>query len=287
MYFCFVDESGGFEAPDSSPSATPLMTICGLVLPASRIPAFTRDFLGLKRQHFPGRYTRGTGLSHILIEVKGSELLQMTRSDSRNKRRQALRFRRELFDLLNAHHAKIVGRVWVKELGRGMNPAASYNFAIQDIARHFSAYLTVQGSTGVMICDAREHAANVLSAHSVFTDKFRTGSDPIPAITEIPVFGHSENHAGLQACDLLASSVVFPIAASAYCLAAAPGLFPNPHESPRYLAVRAEFADSLRELQYRYRDENGHWRGGLVVSDKRTRKPGSLMFDTTDCKIKP
>lgn len=280
MYFCFVDESGGFEAPESSATATPVMTICGLILPAARIPAFTRDFLDLKRRHFPGRYTLGTGLSHILIEVKGSELLQMTRSSSRNKRRQAVRFRRELFDLLSAHHAKIVGRVWVKELGKGMDPAASYNFAIQDIARHFSAYLVAQGSTGVMICDAREHTANVLSAHSVFTDKFRTGRDPIPAMAEIPVFGHSESHAGLQACDLIASSVVFPMAASAYCSAApdTSGLFPNPHESPRYAAVRTEFGGSLRDLQYRYRDENGWWRGGLVVSDRRTHRSGSLLF---------
>lgn len=278
MHICFVDESGGFEAPDSGPSATPVMVICGLILPANRVPAFTRDFLDLKRRHFPGRYTSGTGLSHIMIEVKGSELLQMTRSDSRNPRRQAQRFRRELLSLLTAHDAKVIGRVWVKQLGQSMNPISSYCFAIQDIAKHFSAYLVAHGTDGFMICDSRTPGQNIQAAQSVFTDKFRTGNDPMPAMVEVPVFAHSDNHAGLQASDLLASAFMFPMAASAYCCEQSPGLFPNPHESPRYAAVKDEFGEALRGMQYRYLDEEGKWRGGVVVSDRRTHRPGSLMF---------
>lgn len=141
MYVCYLDESGGYEPPDSSPDATPVMVILGLVVHAASVAALTRDFLALKRRHFPGRYTSPHALSHILVEVKGSELLQMTRSSSRNKRRQAERFRGELLDLIAAYDGRILGRVWVKEPAKSMNPVASYCYAVQDIAMHFSQYL--------------------------------------------------------------------------------------------------------------------------------------------------
>lgn len=45
IYFCYVDESGGFEAPDSSPHATPLMVVAGLVVSADAVSAMTQDFI--------------------------------------------------------------------------------------------------------------------------------------------------------------------------------------------------------------------------------------------------
>src|SRR5690242_10774214 len=114
MRFCYLDESGGCEAPDSGPTATPVMVILGLIVDAASIPALTRDFLALKRQHFPGRFTTGHALDHILIEIKGNEILQMTRDRSRNLRRQADQFRSGLLNLIEAHPCRIVGRVWIK-----------------------------------------------------------------------------------------------------------------------------------------------------------------------------
>jgi hypothetical protein len=280
IYVCYVDESGGFEAPDSVGGATPVMVISGLILPAARVPAFTRDFLALKRTHFPGRFTAGHGLSHILIEIKGSEILQMTRSGSRNKRRQAKIFRAGLMALIEGHGARLLAWVWVKESGKGMDPVSSYSFAIQDIAHHVSVFCASQGSQGILVCDAREHTQNVAAAHSVFTDKFRTGADPVAAVSEIPLFAHSENHAGLQACDLVATTLLFPMAAAAYCtVPPGPGLFRGPHESPQYdTAVRQPFGAAVRKLQFRYVDENGKWKGGVVVSDGIGKQPGSVLF---------
>ena len=275
MHICYVDESGGFEAPNSAiPGATPVMAILGLIIPARLVPAFTRDFLTLKRRHFSNRFRTGTGLSHILREVKGSEVLQYTRSPSRNRRRQAGRIRKDLLDLLEANDARLVGRVWVKEPTKALDPKPSYCFAIQDIARHFSAYLISQGSDGVMICDAREQTQNVLAAHSVFTDKFRTGGDPIPAMIELPVFAHSENHASLQVSDLIASTMLLPMAAHAYCATTAKGA----HASKHYATVRIENGSRLRARQFMYRDENGKWRGGVLVSDKIAQRSSAEMF---------
>ena len=158
-----------------------------------------------------------------------------------------------------------------------MDPVASYCYAVQDIAMHFSQYLQVKGTEGVLIADGRTHAANVGVAHSVFTQKWRTAGDPYPYMSEVPLFAQSDNHAGLQVADLVASSLVFPMAAAAYCKPRAGAV----HSSTRYAAVQADFGGRLKRLQHRYRDETGRWRGGLVVSDPVGHQSGSLPLPLT------
>lgn len=155
-----------------------------------------------------------------------------------------------------------------------MNPDASYGYAVQDIARHFSQNLESLGDTGVIIADGRSHQTNRKVAHSIFTQKWRTGGDPYPALREVPLFAASDNHAGLQIADLIASTLVFPMAATTYC----PNRPGSPHSSPRYQDVRHDFGARVRSLQYRYRDEGGKWRGGLVVSDPLAHRSGSELF---------
>lgn len=273
MYFCYLDESGGCERPDLGPQATPVMVLAGLIVEAVRIPALTRDFLALKRRFFPGRFVRGPALDHVLTEVKGGEILQMTRSDSRNKRRQAAVIRTALLDLVELYDCRLVGRIWVKENGKSLKPDATYCYAVQDIVRHFSHYLLESGSQGLLIADGRSQNLNVPVAHSVFTQKWRTGGDPFPALLEVPLFAHSDNHVGLQLADLIASTFVFPMAAHAF--GAGVG---SVHDSGRYRAVATCFGDRLRRIQHRYRDTSGRWRGGLVVSDPLGKRTGSRLF---------
>jgi hypothetical protein len=66
------------------------MAIVGVVVNAVLIPSLTREFLSLKRRHFPHRFVHGHALNHVLTEVKGAEVLQMARHASRNKRRRSL-----------------------------------------------------------------------------------------------------------------------------------------------------------------------------------------------------
>lgn len=249
------------------------MVILGLIVDVALIPALTRDFLALKRRHFPGRFVSGYALDHILTEVKGSDILQMTRSSGRNPQRQAQRFRHELVDMVERYGCRLVGRVWVKEPNKGIDPQSSYCYAVQDITQHFGQYLEVQNDIGIVIADGRQHHANLQVAHSIFTQKWRTAGDPYPALREVPLFAASDNHAGLQIADLLASSLVLPMAASAYCPRRS-----GPHYSPKYAAVRTMFGSRLKDRQYRYRDETGRWRGGMVVSDRIGQKPGSALF---------
>jgi hypothetical protein len=272
---CYLDESGGCEDPDTDPtSSTPVMVLLGLIVDAASVPEITRDFLALKRQHFPGRFASPHALDHILTEVKGSEILQMTRSQSRNKRRQADRFREGLFGLVERHDCRLVGRVWIKEPGKAMDPEASYCYAVQDISAHFSQYMASGNNVGILIGDSRNHATNLRVAHSIFTQKWRTAGDPYPALREVPLFAASDNHAGLQIADLIASTLVFPIAAAAYSSNKPEYV----HSSPQYQHVREIYGPRLMKLQYRYRDHNLRWRGGLVVSDRIGHRPGSFLF---------
>lgn len=274
MHLCYLDESGGCEDPDSDPSATPVMVLLGLIIDAASVPAITRDFLALKRQHFPGRFASAHALDHILTEVKGSEILQMTRSGSRNKRRQADRFRDGLLGLVENHGGRIVGRVWIKESGKSMNPESSYCYAVQDISTHFGQFMTATGDVGVLIADSRNHQTNLRVAHSVFTQKWRTAGDPYSSLREVPLFAASDNHAGLQISDLIASTLIFPMATAAY----APVKPGYAHYSPRYRYIRAGYGERIKRMQYRYRDHNLRWRGGLVVSDPIGRQSGSALF---------
>lgn len=95
----------------------------------------------------------------------------------------------------------------------------------------------------------------------------------------MPLFAHSDNHVGLQVADLLASTLVLPMAAAAY--GAPEG---NVHDSFRYQTVRTDHGDALRDLQYRYPGRDGRWRGGIVVSDPGGHRPGSLLFGSPDQK---
>jgi Protein of unknown function (DUF3800) len=102
---------------------------------------------------------------------------------------------------------------------------------------------------------------------------FRVAGDPYPSLLEVPLFQDSRNHAGIQIADLIASTLVFPMAAVAYGFQSA-----SVHSSGRYHRVRDDHGDALRESQFRYVDEGGRWRGGLVVSDVGGKRSGSLLF---------
>lgn len=249
------------------------MVLLGVIIDSRAIPLLTREFLRLKRQFFPNRFSRGPALDHVLTEVKGSELLHRTRSSSRDHRRQARLVRLDLLNLLERHDCRIVGRVWIKEPGRALKADATYCYAVQDIVTHLCHFLHANGSRGALIADSRSPNLNLQVAHSVFTQKWRTGSDPYRPLLEVPLFANSQNHVGLQIADLLASTLVLPMTAAAY---GAPER--NVHSSARYQAVRTDHGTAVRDLQYRYLDPEGRWRGGLVVSDPVGKRPGSLLF---------
>jgi hypothetical protein len=274
VHLCFIDESGGFEAPASNPSATPLMAIVGLIIDTSEIADATDQLLKAKRLYFPQKCQAPKPLDHILAEVKGGDVRASLRSPRRNTRRHAKGYLYRIVEILEQRQISIVGRVWIKDVGQALDPRGSYTYAIQDIALHFQHFLDVHGSTGLIICDGRMHNQNAEVSHSIFTQKYRAAGDKYPRILEAPAFGSSTNHAGLQIADTVASAMTFPMAARVYCAQQWTGI----HTDPHFDDVRSRFAARLGGRQYRYQDRSGRTHGGVVVSDRLRHLSSAKLF---------
>jgi hypothetical protein len=271
---CYIDESGCTGAL-SGHAIQPVLVIGGLIVPQERLSAFTADFLHLKSRFYPGAMNLGGPyLERMLVEVKGADLRRYACLGGRRTSRQAIGFLDHLLRMVEGHNCRLVGRVWIKAPGVPFDGRAVYTRSIQSIYTAFERYLADGGGdAGFVIADSRTKPLNAIVAHSVFTQKHKSTGDSFPHIAEMPTFGHSDNHAGLQVADLIASALVFPMAVVGYCL----GLS-NLHVRPEYRRLRERFAQRLERLQYRYQDEEGRWRGGWVVSDALGKQSGSRLF---------
>lgn len=209
----------------------------------------------------------------MLDEVKGADL----RSSVRGTRRQnshAVRFLGEVLQLLARYHAKVIGRVWIKELYKALKPDASYTYAIQDIASHMQRLLQCSGDHGLIICDSREHAQDASVAHSIFTQKHQGAGDAYPNLVETVTFGRSVNHVGLQLADLIVAGLIYPMAAVAYCPSYVSGL----RNGRRFEQLRLAHGSKLKGLRYTWLDAFGKVNGGIVVSDKAGKRHSGLLY---------
>lgn len=270
-----MDESGGFEAPDRSPDATPVMLIVGVVLDHRVLQPLTRDFLAVKSRYYPTACYNGPGhnLDRVRTEIKGSKVRESLRSDARRKRSHGFGYVDRTVELLERYDARIIGRLWVKEPSTGLNPQSSYTFAIQDIARHFNALLLSANDMGLMVCDGRRYTQDAEVSHSVFTQKHQVSGDSLPALVETPVFGRSESHPGIQLADAVASALLFPMATRTYCATTCT----SSHAHPRFDEVKKRYASRLKALRFTYTVE-GKPKGGIVVSDKVGQLPSGRLF---------
>ena len=258
MYICYVDESGGFEAPNQAPGATPLMTFAGLIIRTDALAPLTADFLDLKRRFYPGlRAVRNLDL--VLSEVKGSELRRRVRSQTKAKRRHSIGVLESTVRLIEQYDLRLLGRVWVKKPDEALDPRASYTYAIQDIAKHFNHFLESKTDSGLMLCDGRAHSLDAQVSHSIFTLKHKQSGDDLSRLVEAPVFGRSENHVGLQLADILASGLVFPTAARVYCAAHVSSI----HTHRNYDELRTRFSARLRPQQTCIKTQTGAREAGL------------------------
>lgn len=282
MYLAYVDDAGDVQtvpAPDTR--VPPVLAFGGVVIRADALAQLTRGFLALKRRHFPGRVRSPHLLGDVLIEIKGTDLKAMVRRNHQ-ERRVAFRFLDDLLDLLQANEARILGRVWVKKIGVPLDGRAVNTFSIQAICQTFQHLLQDRDDDGLVVIDSSTPGLNARVSHSIFTQRFRAAGDQYNRLVEMPTFGHSQNHIGLQIADILSSGLVTPIAASTYCVRHMTGV----HVHPRYADVKARYAGRLKAIQHRYQDADGVWRGGLTVSDPLGQQHGGHLFHSvcTPCR---
>jgi hypothetical protein len=205
----------------------------------------------------------------------GADLRRAMRDGAgRRNRRHALGFLASLVKLLEDYDAQIVGRVWIKEPGRTIAERALYASSIQAICAYFEHLLCTREAEGLVVADSRTPALNTSVAHSVFTQKFKLAGDEYGHILEMPTFGHSDNHAGIQIADLLASALLFPMATNAFCLGHIGGV----HVQNDFELLRHRFGPRLSRLQYRYLDGARRYRGGITVDDRISHSSGGRLF---------
>ncbi|WP_413772186.1 MULTISPECIES: DUF3800 domain-containing protein [Marinobacter] len=153
-----------------------------------------------------------------------------------------------------------------------------YSASIQKICEAFQSFLEEREGNGIVIADSRTPAQNQNVSQSVFTQKFKVNGDRYDRVLEMPLFGHSENHAGLQMVDWISSSLLFPIATKTYC----DGYIQSIHLHQKDALIKSRYSDRLRNLQYRYQVEknNGVFRysGGITVNDGISQKSSVYMF---------
>ena len=278
MHGCFIDEAGDLGALGSPPlpNDQPVLAIGGLLVDVTHLASLTDNFLNLKQQYFPGLpYPSAMPLDRILPEIKGADIRSNATRGTPRQRRHAIGFLDRILGLLQHHDAKLVARIWVKGIGLPFDATSVYTSSIQGICSYFEHYLTQTNGTGICIADSRNKFKNVSVSHSIFTRKFSSAAPSYQRLVELPTFGHSDNHAGLQICDIVCSSLLYPIACFAYCT----GHVNNVHVQPRAADLRRRYGEQLKALQYRYQNSvTGRYEGGLVVSDAIARRNGSLMF---------
>lgn len=282
LWNCYVDEAGCTGVlPALVSDIQPVLVISGIMVDQTRLHQLTIDFLNLKRRFFPGAVLP-TGaapagfLDWMLVEIKGAEVRRQLADPRATRRRHAVGFLDKLVGLMDYHQVRLTGRLFVKGVGVAMKGTAIYSATMQDICRTFHHFLGTVNAGGIIIADSRNKEQNTSVAHSIFTQKFKQTGDDHCRILEMPTFGHSENHAGIQIADLLCSALLFPMAIDAYC----EGRITSCHVRPgSYRVLRTRFGATLRRLQHRYQEAGtGSWRGGIRVEDRLGNLGGGELF---------
>ena len=279
MHILYVDESGDLGAMPYAPLPTgndqPVLIIGGLIVDARWLEKITHDFLDLKYRFHPNLpYPTTNHLDKILPEVKGSQIRHQAVRGKPEAMRHAIGFLDKLLAMLKKHDVRLLSRIWVKRKGGEFKGRHIYTSSIQWLHTSFDNFLSDHDSFGFCIADSRDYLMNVYVAHSVFTQKFSSSTNVYARILELPAFGHSQNHAVIQICDIVCSALLFPIASETYCT----GYVENVHVQPGAAALRERFGAAIDDLQYRYKEPLGRWNGGIVVSDPIEHRNASHMF---------
>lgn len=275
MYICYVDEAGCTgKLPSSTSPIQPVFVIAGIIVYQPILHSLTIDFLNWKRKYFPNIANSRYPHNHIISEIKGSDIRKGIKLSGK-KRKYSLLVIDEYLKILERYGVNIIGRVWVKGIGQPFTGKSVYTYSIQNIFDTFNKFCDTKKDSGFVIADSRNKPSNELVAHSIFTQKFKVAGDAYKLILEMPTFGHSGNHAGIQMADMLCSALLFPMASFTYCTGHVTN---SPHVSPAHFHLNLHYGHRLKKLQFRYLDASRGWKGGITVNDAIQGRSGGLLF---------
>jgi hypothetical protein len=274
---CYVDESGkGDILTTADRDQQPVVVIAGIDIPEASLTELTHEWMDIKARYYPSSTKDGgRKLDAILQEVKGSKIRKgFTSKATGRQRKHAIGLIDQTLRLLEQHDGSIMGRVWVKALGVDNDDMRMHSSSLQFICSAFHSQIP-DDERGVVIVDSQTYQHNHRLAHSMFTQRFC--KDPRNTkLADMPVFGHSANHAGLQIADLLCSAVLAPIACGVYCTSYAEW---NTHSRVSYLDIREHFGSRVEALTFKFRNQHrGRNSSSVVVNDRVSQKPSRLMW---------
>ncbi len=275
MLMCYVDESGdtGPLVPTER-NSQPIFLISAVIVKQSSLKQLTRSIIELKKRFFP---SYGNGAEHwhdwLKVEVKGANLRRALREGTHDAKRHVIGFMDKTLRLMEQNHAQIVSRIYLKKPNAEFNGSSVYPAAVQRLEMAFENRLQRDNEQGIFILDSRNKGKNVPVSHSVFTMKFGAHGNGYDYLAELPLFGHSENHAMLQLADWIGSAFLCPMATRAYYTGLGTICV---HSDPVFDIVRDRFGQRIKALQYRYEQE-GRKLGGVSVLAGGTRKVSPLQ----------
>jgi hypothetical protein len=277
MRLCYVDESGTAEMlTRADTDQQPVIVIAGVSLPECDLTKITHDWINLKKRFNPVMGKTGHGwLDVILKEVKGADLRKGFRGRaSLRRRKRAIGMLDGTIKLLEKYDGKILGRVWMKKLETENDDMGIHASSLQFICRGFDASLP-KDERGMVVVDSQTYQHNHRLAHSIFTQRFGMNPKHV-GLVDMPVFGHSDNHAGLQIADLLCSAILAPTASAVYA-----GKYErwNTHCQSGYLDIRERFGARLDALTYHWKHpKTGKKCPSVIVNDPIGKRGARLMW---------
>jgi hypothetical protein len=262
--------------PTATTDIQPVFVFAAIFVDYAKLHEITEKFLFLKQRFYPAAFPKRADrfLGGILTEIKGSDLRNRVASGNRNQRRHALGFLDGVTKIVSDTSIALTGRVWVKAVGAPINGRSLYTFSIQSIYAVFQKYLEHHDDFGAVVLDSRWQHQNSEVAHSIFTQKFQMAGDAFDRIIDLPAFAHSNNHAGLQIADVLASGLLFPMSTLTYCTGHITGV----HVHVKHQIIKDRYRSALRQIQYQYQEASGQRRGGIIVSDPLGQRHSGLLF---------
>ncbi|MBN8499541.1 MAG: DUF3800 domain-containing protein [Sphingomonadales bacterium] len=275
---CYVDEAGCATPLNTAvDSIQPVFLITGLFINQAHVARMTHDFTALKKKYFPARFA---GLRHQLdampIELKGIDIKKALRGDNgKSARKHHERFVDDVLEMLKRMDAKIASEIWIKGIGRHFKGHSIYALSTQRVTHLFEDHLFRHKHRGVIVSDFRSPGENRIVSHSIFTQMYRKKKkgNAYPSLLEAPLFGVSNNHAGLQITDILTSSLLCPMATFTYCT----GHVTNVHVSAADQNILARYTRRIRALQY-VTVRGGVTVRGIAVNDALTARGAVAML---------
>ena len=257
--------------PSATSQIQPVFVLTALFFPESNIRQLTKDYVALKVKYYPAAFSHLThDLEALRVELKGSELKKDLRKHHTDPaRKTAERFLDDVLSLVKQHEGRLISRIWIKGVGKPFNGRSIYALTTQKFSMLFQRYLNETNRNGLIIADFREPKANSIISHAIFSQKFKRGrkGDVYPNILESPLFGISDNHAGLQISDIITSAIICPMATHVYCT----GHVTSSHVNPNNKYIHQRYRKRIRALEYKLFLKNKKMRG-ISVHDAHANR---------------